>query len=158
MSHNVAACRALPQLLRPGSDGSSTTFSYGLVTSGRISFPLPDDFCGSGFRPLSVVQLAALGVRTQARQFLACQDGRTAAVAAKRSNFSSGYRELLLPIGVAKVSVALFFCRTFSWARLRANSSHKAPARLGSSGLSLLSAPGKWGKKKEKNSCLTSTQ
>src|ERR1700745_943345 len=33
--------------------------------------------------------------------------------------------------------------------------SHKAPARLGSSGLSLLSAPGKWGKKKEKNSCLT---
>src|SRR5467141_3029945 len=36
--------------------------------------------------------------------------------------------------------------------------SHKAPARLGSSGLSLLAAPGKWGKKKEKNSCLTSTQ
>jgi hypothetical protein len=33
--------------------------------------------------------------------------------------------------------------------------SHKAPGRLGSSGLSLLSAPGKWGKKKEKNSCLT---
>src|SRR5205807_6108661 len=33
--------------------------------------------------------------------------------------------------------------------------SHKAPARLGSSGLSLLGAPGKWGKKKEKNSCLT---
>jgi Single-strand binding protein family len=33
--------------------------------------------------------------------------------------------------------------------------SHKAPARLGSSGLSLLSAPGKWGKKKEKDSCLT---
>jgi hypothetical protein len=28
--------------------------------------------------------------------------------------------------------------------------SHKAPARLGSSGLSLLGAPGKWGKKKEK--------
>src|SRR2546426_7362134 len=28
--------------------------------------------------------------------------------------------------------------------------SHKAAARLGSSGLSLLSAPGKWGKKKEK--------
>ena len=27
--------------------------------------------------------------------------------------------------------------------------SHKAPARLGSSGLSLLGAPGKWGKKKE---------
>src|SRR5258707_15023472 len=26
--------------------------------------------------------------------------------------------------------------------------SHKAPARLGSTGLSLLSAPGKWGKKK----------
>src|SRR5260370_35480584 len=37
-------------------------------------------------------------------------------------------------------------------------SSHKAPARLGSSGLSLLGAPRKWGKKKEKNSCLTSTQ
>ena len=35
---------------------------------------------------------------------------------------------------------------------------HKAPARLGSSGLSLLIAPGKWGKKKEKNSCRTSTQ
>ena len=33
--------------------------------------------------------------------------------------------------------------------------SHKAPARLESSSLSLLSAPGKWGKKKEKNSCLT---
>src|SRR5260370_20024064 len=33
--------------------------------------------------------------------------------------------------------------------------SHKAPARLGSSGLSLLGAPGKWGKKKENNSCLT---
>jgi hypothetical protein len=33
--------------------------------------------------------------------------------------------------------------------------SHKAPARLGSSGLSLLGASGKWGKKKEKNSCLT---
>jgi hypothetical protein len=33
--------------------------------------------------------------------------------------------------------------------------SQKAPARLGSSGLSLLGAPGKWGKKKEKNSCLT---
>src|SRR6266576_1460116 len=32
--------------------------------------------------------------------------------------------------------------------------SHKAPARLGSSGLSLLGAPGKWGRKKEKNSCL----
>jgi hypothetical protein len=28
--------------------------------------------------------------------------------------------------------------------------SHKAPARLGSSALSLLDAPGKWGKKKEK--------
>jgi hypothetical protein len=28
--------------------------------------------------------------------------------------------------------------------------SHKAAARLGSRGLSLLSAPGKWGKKKEK--------
>src|SRR5437667_9239743 len=33
--------------------------------------------------------------------------------------------------------------------------SHKAPARLGSSGLSPLGAPGKWGKQKEKNSCLT---
>jgi hypothetical protein len=36
--------------------------------------------------------------------------------------------------------------------------SHKAPARLGSRGLSLLGAPGKWGKKKENNSCLISTQ
>jgi single stranded DNA-binding protein len=33
--------------------------------------------------------------------------------------------------------------------------SHKAPTRLGSSGLSLLSAPGKWGKKKEKNSAMS---
>src|SRR6266446_3086207 len=33
--------------------------------------------------------------------------------------------------------------------------SHKAPARLGSSGLSLLGAPRKWGKKKENNLCLT---
>src|SRR5437899_12609895 len=33
--------------------------------------------------------------------------------------------------------------------------SHKAATRLGSSGLSLLGAPGKWGKKKEKHSCLT---
>src|SRR5947208_14942324 len=32
--------------------------------------------------------------------------------------------------------------------------SHKAAAHFGSSGLSLLCAPGKWGKKKEKNSCL----
>jgi len=68
-----------------------------------------------------------------------------------------------------------FFCLPFSWAlasgqflrpaasRLllsrflpnRTGPSHKAPARLGSSGLSLLSAPGKWGKKKEKISCLT---
>src|SRR5205823_9553529 len=32
--------------------------------------------------------------------------------------------------------------------------SHKAATRFGSSGLSLLGAPGKWGKKKEKNSCL----
>src|SRR6266436_7326494 len=36
-----------------------------------------------------------------------------------------------------------------------AGPSHKAPARLGSRGLSLLGASGKWGKKKEKNSCLT---
>src|SRR5258708_16805763 len=34
-------------------------------------------------------------------------------------------------------------------------SSHKASARLGSSGLSLLGAPGKWGKKKETFSCPT---
>lgn len=32
--------------------------------------------------------------------------------------------------------------------------SHKASARFGSSGLSLLGAPAKWGKKKENNSCL----
>jgi len=37
----------------------------------------------------------------------------------------------------------------------RTGPSHKAPARLRSRGLSLLGAPGKWGKKKEKNSTMS---
>ena len=64
-----------------------------------------------------------------------------------------------------------FFCRSFSWARLRANScarqlrgfcfpgssqtslgpSHKAAARFGSRSLSLLGAPRKWGRKRRNN-------
>jgi hypothetical protein len=71
-----------------------------------------------------------------------------------------------------------FFRRSFFWDLLRAKflrpaasrlllsrflpkvtgPSQKAPARFGSSGLSLQGAPRKWGKKKEKNSCLISTQ
>src|SRR5882724_11423302 len=77
-------------------------------------------------------------------------------------------RVLLIPI-LTESSTPPFFCRSFSWARLRANScarqprglcfhgssrnslgpSQNAAARFGSRSLSLLGAPGKWGKKKE---------
>ena len=81
-----------------------------------------------------------------------------------------------IPHRSSQCSRPVFFCRSFFWALLRANScvpqlrgfcfhgsslnalgpSHKAAARFGSRSHSRLCAPGKWGKKKEKiQLCLT---
>jgi hypothetical protein len=77
--------------------------------------------------------------------------------------------DLLLTSNLAESSTPPFFCHSFSWALLRANScvlqlrvfcfpgcalnsmgpSHKAAARFGSRSHSLLGAPRKWGKKKK---------
>jgi hypothetical protein len=177
MSHNVAACRVILQLLAPGSRGRSTCpFPNGLVTPGYISFPPLDDFCGIQFSASCVWPNWTHSELERSRDnFLhAKMDERRQrpasdliSIPATENCFTRrGCQGLSSP---PLFSAAHFpghcsgqFLRPaasrFLLSRFLLNDtgpSHKAPARLGSSGLSLLGAPGKWGKKKEKNSCLT---